>query len=403
VSRCVAPLAVAALVLVGTAACAGDGAETAESRVLAVPADYETIQAAVDDARAGDLVLVSPGVYVEEVTIDEGPGNFVIRGTDRNDVILDGEFELDDGIVATVDGIAVENLTVRNYLSNGVLFTGLYDTAELDGTASPVVGYRASYVTAHNNGLYGIYAFFAESGVIEHSYASGHPSAGVYIGQCQPCDAVVRDVVAESNAIGFHGTNASGPLTIEDSLWRDNRVGILMASQEIERLAPQRGAIVTGNTVEANANVDAPEPADGAFGFGIVVAGGQENVLEGNDVRDHPSAGIALLDDAVDGYVPRGNTVRANRLDGNGLDLLAASSEAASDLGSCFDANSFATSEPAQIEVALGCDAVTISVLPTVEITRGPAGVDFRTIAPAPPQPQMPDAITAPARPGAAP
>ena len=45
---------------------------------------------------------------------------------------------------------------------------------------------RGSYLTAYNNGDYGVYAFDAVDGVLEHSYASGSPDAGFYIGQCYP-------------------------------------------------------------------------------------------------------------------------------------------------------------------------------------------------------------------------
>ncbi|HEY6687699.1 MAG TPA: hypothetical protein VI094_15965, partial [Propionibacteriaceae bacterium] len=61
---------------------------------------------------------------------------------------------------------------------------------------------------------YGIYAFDSADGLFEHSYASGSPDSGFYIGQCHPCDAVVDQVVAERNALGYSGTNAGGNLQI---------------------------------------------------------------------------------------------------------------------------------------------------------------------------------------------
>jgi plastocyanin len=101
-----------------------------------VPEDHDTIQDAVDAARPGDLVLVGPGEYREEVKVTVP--SVVIRGRDRNRVVVDGEFQRPNGISVTADGVAVENLTVRNALINGLFWTG-------------VRGYRASHVTAYNN------------------------------------------------------------------------------------------------------------------------------------------------------------------------------------------------------------------------------------------------------------
>ena len=58
---------------------------------------------------------------------------------------------------------------------------------------SSVFGYRASYVTAYNNGDYGIYAFDSQYGQFDHSYAGGSPDSGFYIGQCDPCHALITD------------------------------------------------------------------------------------------------------------------------------------------------------------------------------------------------------------------
>ena len=70
---------------------------------------------------------------------------------------------------------------------------------------------------------YGIYAFDSADGLFEHSYASGSPDSGFYIGQCRPCDAVIDQVVAERNALGYSGTNAGGSLQIVRSVWRDTK------------------------------------------------------------------------------------------------------------------------------------------------------------------------------------
>lgn len=192
--------------------------------VLYVPQDFATIQAAVDSAEPGDLILVDEGVYKESVTVTTD--RIVIRGVDRNNVILDGGYMLADGIrVAGANGVAIENMTARNYVVNGFYWTG-------------VVGYRGSYLTAVRNGYYGIYGFDSRGGLFEHSYASGSYDAGFYIGQCVPCDAVLTDSIAENNGLGYSGTNASQNLIVTRNIFRNNRTGIMPNSGDYEKYAP---------------------------------------------------------------------------------------------------------------------------------------------------------------------
>ena len=63
---------------------------------LHVPDDHDTIQAAVDAAEPGDLILIEPGTYEEAVDVETE--DLTIRGLDRNEVVLDGGFELENGI-----------------------------------------------------------------------------------------------------------------------------------------------------------------------------------------------------------------------------------------------------------------------------------------------------------------
>ena len=71
---------------------------------------YTTIQDAVDSANAGDLVLISPGVYNESVTVTTS--YLTLRGTDRNKVIIDGEFMRENGIqIYETDGVTAVSYT----------------------------------------------------------------------------------------------------------------------------------------------------------------------------------------------------------------------------------------------------------------------------------------------------
>jgi plastocyanin len=369
---------------------------------IRVPQDAPTIQAAVDAAEPGGLVLISPGVYEEAVVVTTP--FLTIRGLDRDRTILEGGFALDNGIqVIEADGVAIENLTARHYLLNGFLW-------------SSVFGYRGSYLTAFNNGDYGVFAYDSVYGQFDHSYASGHPDSGFYVGQCFPCHAVVTDVVAENNALGFSGTNAGGDLLIVNSEWRNNMSGIVPNTLDSEELAPQRGMVIAGNWVHDNNNEDAPahDLQYPSLGTGIIVNGGRDNLVTQNLVEDHVNVGIALLPSPDEHlWLTEGNEVRDNLVRRSGEADLALGAPAAG--GDCFAGNAFSTSVPPALEWRAGCGSVlaraaggSVGVLlgPVERFVRAALGDvetgDWRSQPPPPPQPQMPGAESAPPAPAIA-
>ncbi|MGH4033135.1 right-handed parallel beta-helix repeat-containing protein [Actinomycetota bacterium Odt1-20B] len=354
------------------------------------------------------MVLVSSGVYREAVAVRR-PG-VTLRGTDRSRTVIDGEFKRSNGITVTGRSSVVENLTVRNHLANGVLFTGVTDES-LQGSGAggngydpldtakfpPLKGFRASYVTAYNNALYGIYAFDSRSGVIEHSYASGQADSGIYVGQCDPCDTVVRHNTLEHNAIGVEVTNASRDLYFLGNVMRRNRVGMTVNSNNLEALGPQHEAVMVGNTITDNNDDRSPEQAEGGYGIGVGIGGGTRNRFERNRVEGHRVAAFVLSD--VQGY-----PVKANRITGNAIGRhdTALVLEAHRTGGNCFARNGAAPTSPAPLpRAAATCPGQDrpLTVPGSPRTIEAPPGISFKEVTAPAPQPAMPAPATSPAHP----
>ena len=328
----------------------------AQPQVLRVPSELPGIQEAIDAANPGDLILVEPGTYPGGYEVPGDKPGLTIRGLDRNAVILDGEHTRDVGIKTLADDTTMENMTARNFLAHGFYWRSM-------------TGYEGRYLTAYNNRLYGIYAFDSVDGLFEKSYASGSGDAAFYIGQCRPCDAVIDDVVAEHSALGYSGTNAGGNLVIQNSVWQNNATGIVPNSLDSQRDPPQRGGThIVGNVISDNGNPNTPGDgiAGAIIGHGVGIAGGEENVVENNVVENNSTYGVVIfpIPGGQNVYPPNDNTVKGNKLSGNGGADLALS--IGSGTGNCFADNEHSTSAPAQIETQYPCDGEGLKSVPVV-------------------------------------
>jgi plastocyanin len=312
-----------------------------------VPQEYPTIQNAVDAAGPGDLVLVDKGVYVETVFVTTP--SVTIRGVDRNEVVLDGQFTFGNGIMVGADAVAIENMTARNYTLNGFYWTG-------------VQGFRGSYLTAYNNGDYGIYAFDATDGVFEHSYASGSPDSAFYVGQCFPCHVVLDHVTGELSGLGYSGTNSGGDMYVLNSTFSRNKTGIAATTFDIELKPPGRQTVIMGNVVtdnRADSLATSFYATESLAGQGVALAGVIDNRVEHNYVRGNSAHGIVLLPLNDRNYWPAtGNTVRNNVVLDSGRADIAAGGFGT--LGNCFEDNRFRTSMPWGLQTLNGCSGPRI-------------------------------------------
>ncbi|HVL82267.1 MAG TPA: right-handed parallel beta-helix repeat-containing protein [Actinomycetota bacterium] len=345
---------VAGLVVPGASAASASGAnircvDDVGSYAGRCTTGHDSIQAAVNAAEPGDLVLIGPGTYSEEVVVGAGKDGITIRGTDRNDVHLEGDSQTDRyGFLITARGVEVANMTASGFTHTAFFWTG-------------TAGYHGRYLTAYNNGIYGVYALGSSGpGLFEKSYASGNPDAGFYIGECNPCDATIRDVDSVNNGLGYSGTNASGNLVIEDSRWIANGAGILPNTLDSEKLPPQCCIVIRNNLIQGSgSNPDVPLRGinAAAFGMGIGLAGSMYTLVHGNQVFDSNRYGIVVFPfphETPNVYRAAGNRVERNTVADSGfydLSLAAGSGD-----WNCFGGNTFATSDPPRIETLYGCE-----------------------------------------------
>jgi hypothetical protein len=312
-------LAAAPLALASPVAERGSGCAALVVTKAKVAYRHETaIEAAVKKARPCDWILVAPGTYPASVVIRTP--DLHLRGLDRNRVVIDGRHGTGaNGIEVRASDVWIENLTVRNFdrrtpnaeSGNEVWW---YETH----------GWHGNYLTVYDTGLLGGYGLFAErakGGEWDHVYASGFDDSGLYIGACRDCEATVSHALAERNPVGYAGTNSGGHLIIQDSLFRDNAVGLSLNSSESDPPPPQLGTcvadtnrsvtptitstalsrctLVRRNRIAANNNLSVPSNNSSerpGWGIGIVLLGAYGDLITRNVLAGNRNAGVLALE-----------------------------------------------------------------------------------------------------------
>jgi hypothetical protein len=371
-------LAVTALTLVACCVAAASAAAAGNVNIVrqagappgAVPKGthyYTTIQAAVEASFKNDWVLIEPGTYHEAVKVTPAHAGISIRGMDRNGVVLDGEHQPGVGIeIAKTNNVSVENLTVRDFdtgecdCGNEIWFNG--------GDGSGVIGahdWLGRYLTAYDTGLHGSYGIFTsneEDGEYENIYASGFNDSGLYIGACRECDARVNGAVMENNALGYSGSNSSGRLVIENSVFNHNLTGIAPNSENpgdppppldgacdsFKNTSPtpkfdttkiKRCEVLRNNRVEENNNLTVPTNGStevAPWGVGIELPGDYAVLVEGNFLAGNPNNGVLGFEypnpfpptEQTIFFQISGNRISNNQYAGNGYNLPGGSSSA---------------------------------------------------------------------------
>ena len=294
----------------------------------------ESIQAAINDARPGDVIEVEPGVYNEELTVDldsitlkgitraspfefarQNPQAVSGKGDGSQWPILDGRKKLSDAVIATGDYFRIEGFEVRNYVANGVV---------VQHANSPV--FRELFVDG--TGLYGTYPVSCTGVLIERVAATKIADAAIYVGQSR--DIIVRDSIAWSNVTGIEIENSVNAL-VEGNHVFDNTGGILvfLLPNNVSKIGKDT-RVVRNRVIENNhPNFGNPTSIVGRVppGGGILVMAVDNTEVTGNEIRGNNSYGIAVTSLETSfpkgtqfdvGPTPENNWIHGNTFSANG-------------------------------------------------------------------------------------
>ena len=174
----------------------------------------------------------------------------MIRGRNRNTVFVDGEHTAATGFAIRADGVAIENLTVRNYTADAILVDDIPD-----GTARD--GFRALHVTTSNSDGSGIALHNTRNAEIRQGWFSGHGDAGVTVSDCSDCNTLITTSLAEFNARGYVVSGADRGVTIFSATSRNNRAGIVVEDGAFQATT---GVVVAANLIQNLSLIHISEP-----------------------------------------------------------------------------------------------------------------------------------------------
>lgn len=248
----------------------------------------ESIQAAIERARPGDTIEVSPGVYSEELIIDLN--NITLRGLKASDpnaqpqrAVLDGKKQLSDAVIATGDNFIIEGLEVRHYIANGVQVQNANNVLFRD-------------LVIDDTGLYGTYPVSCTGVVVEKVVASRIADAAIYVGQSR--DIVVRDSEAHHSVTGIEIENSVNAV-VENNYVHDNTGGILVFVLPNNPSKIGRDCKVINNRVISNNHPNFGNPnaivSRVPPGGGILVMAADDTEITGNEIRGNDSYGVSVI------------------------------------------------------------------------------------------------------------
>ena len=234
---------------------------SSSSKIIYVPDDYAKIQWAVDNASAGDTIIVRDGIYYENVNVNKrltirsenGSANCIVDARGSGDVI-----EL------SADGITIEGFTVRNsgwgyrgirvtssnnniitnncisnnwdgiflvYSSNNTItnncISNNWDGISLDDSSNNNITNNC----ISNNSYYGILLYYWSNNNIITNNCISNNSVGISLDYWSNNNIITNNCISSNNEEGIHLVHSSNNTITGNTMIND---GILIEGYELQ-------------------------------------------------------------------------------------------------------------------------------------------------------------------------
>jgi len=271
-------------------------AEGVSEKIIVVPDEHPTIQAAIDAAERGTIIHIKPGDYKETLTLKSGVS---LKGLDTNEVLIHCDviegpvLSIEDCNSAEISALTLKHTGLKNRPAD---FEGRFPVLLLtssqmritqckieNGGGNGIVvnggSIRILSCSISNNKLNGICIYGNARVVLEENDCSLNGGNGIYFVVIGSGD--VSGNICNQNAYnGISGENDRTTMNLSENICEGNKAsGIYFGS---------------GANGSANSNICR---ANGYNGI-IVTGGGTNAVLEGNIATDNNTSGIFFGDRA---------------------------------------------------------------------------------------------------------
>ena len=283
----------------------------------------EEVQTALIELSSGDILTLSPGIFVFEDGLSLDVDEVIVRGSGINETILDFKNQMSgaQGLLVTSDRVTLKDFAVTDAKGDAIKVIGAEGINMINLKTEWTGGPKTT------NGAYGLYPVESTDVLIDGCVAIGASDAGIYVGQSK--NIIVRNSVAQYNVAGIEIEN-SYYADVYDNLASHNTGGILVF--DLPDLPQQGGRhvrVFRNKVIDNDTDNFAPEGnivGEVPRGTGIIIQANSDVEVFDNDISGNGTVNVSIVtysnETQDENYYPhpRSIQIHGNRFGEGGFD-----------------------------------------------------------------------------------